>query len=196
MHAGMHMSLKGSSMGMLARLCGLGLMAAGIIAASAYAATSQETGTQENQQAQPKQNQAQQPKEAWATNCSAPARSQPLDCAMEQRAIASETGQAIAQVTIRVPQDTKKPVTMIQVPHGLFLPAGLSVDVDGDLSQNFPFQTCNANGCFVGFPIPDQMLKAMFNGNKFNVTFQNLAKKPVILPMSLAGFTGAYNRIK
>ncbi len=168
-------------------------MAAGILAASAYAATSQESG---EQPAQPKQNQPAQPRDAWATNCSSTARGQPQDCVMEQRAIASETGQALAQVTIRVPQDTKKPVTMVQIPLGMFLPAGLSVDVDGAISQTYPFQTCNANGCFAGFPIPDAMIKAMFNGNKLNVTFQNLNKKPVVLPMSLAGFTDAYNRIK
>jgi len=177
-------------MGQLARLFGMGLVAAGILATGALAAASQETTNPE----QPKQNAA--PREAWATNCSSPARGQAQDCAMEQRAVASETGQAIAQITIRVPQDTKKPVTMVQVPLGLFLPAGLSVDVDGDLSENFPFQTCNNNGCFVGFPIPDVMLKAMFNGGKLNLTFQNLNKKPVVLPMSLSGFTGAYNKIK
>lgn len=177
-------------MGRWVRACGLGLMAAGILAVSALAATSQESGTQ------PKQSQAAQPREAWATNCTSAARGQPQECVMEQRAIASETGQALALVTIRVPQDTKKPVSMIQIPLGMFLPAGLSVDVDGAVSQTYPFQTCNANGCFAGFPIPEAMIKAMFNGNKLNVTFQNLNKKPVVLPMSLAGFTDAYNRIK
>ena len=183
-------------MNRLARFFTVAGMAAGVLAASAYAATSQETGNQENQPAQQKQAQNTPPREAWATNCTSPARGQPQECAMEQRAIASETGQALALVTIRVPQDTKKPVTMIQVPLGMFLPAGLSVDVDGAVSQTYPFQTCNANGCFVGFPIPDAMIKAMFNGNKLNVSFQNLNKKPVVLPMSLAGFTDAYNRIK
>lgn len=175
-------------MARLTRIFGMCVVAAGALATGVYGAASQETGDQ------PKQDAA--PREAWATSCASPARGQAQDCAMEQRAIASETGQAIAQITIRVPQDTKKPVTMVQVPLGLFLPAGLSVDVDGDLSQNFPFQTCNNNGCFVGFPIPDAMLKAMFKGSKLNLTFQNLNKKPVVLPMSLTGFSGAYNRIK
>lgn len=183
-------------MSRLVRFLTVAGVAAGVLAASAYAATSQETGAQPEQPAQQKQAQNAPPREAWATNCTSPARGQPQDCVMEQRAIASETGQAIAQITIRVPQDTKKPVTMVQVPLGMFLPAGLSVDVDGTLSQIFPFQTCNNGGCFVGFPIPDAMLKAMFNGNKLNITFQNLNKKPVVLPMSLAGFTGAFNRIK
>ncbi len=183
-------------MSRLARFLTVAGMAAGVLAASAYAATSQETGNQENQPAQQKQTQNAPPREAWATNCTSPARGQPQDCVMEQRAIASETGQALALITIRVPQDTKKPVTMIQIPLGMFLPAGLSIDVDGNQSQTYPFQTCNANGCFVGFPVPDPTIQAMFNGNKLNITFQNLNKKPVVLPMSLAGFTGAYNRIK
>jgi invasion protein IalB len=99
-------------------------------------------------------------------------------------------------LTIRLPSETKKPVTMVQVPLGLFLPAGVTVDIDGDMARNYPLQTCNANGCFVGFPLSDDQLKRMLTGGRLNVTFQYLNKKPVILPMSLEGFTDAYNRIK
>jgi invasion protein IalB len=166
-----------------------GLALAGLIATGLLPAVAQET-------APPEPPEAPQPAGAWASNCSAPGRGLPLQCALEQRAVAKGTGRVIAVVSIRLPAETKKPVSLIQLPLGLFLPAGVQVDVDGDLSQNYPFQTCNAKGCFVGFPISDNQLKMMLNGNKLNITFQYLNKKHLVLPMSLAGFTEAYNRIK
>ncbi|WP_162918951.1 invasion associated locus B family protein [Taklimakanibacter deserti] len=165
-------------------------MMAAALAAGAFAAASQETTGQTNQAAPKKQ------PIPWSSTCSAAARNLPLECALEQRAFVRQSGQLIGMVTIRVPSDTKKPVAMIQAPLGLFLPAGITVDVDGDMAQNYPLQTCNANGCYAGFPITDQLLNRMFNGGKLNVIFQYLDKKPFTLPMSLVGFTEAYARIK
>ncbi len=174
----------------LVRLGSLCLMMAAALAAGAFAAASQETTGQTNQAAPKKQ------PIPWSSTCSAAARNLPLECALEQRAFVRQSGQLIGMVTIRVPSDTKKPVAMIQAPLGLFLPAGITVDVDGDMAQNYPLQTCNANGCYAGFPITDQLLNRMFNGGKLNVIFQYLDKKPFTLPMSLVGFTEAYARIK
>jgi invasion protein IalB len=185
-------------MGWQMRLGGLGMLMAGALAASAFAAASQETIGQGNQTNQPNQpNQAKQKQTIpWSSSCSSAGRGLPLECALEQRAFVQKTGQLIGMLTIRVPADTKKPVAMIQAPLGLFLPAGITVDIDGDMAQNYPLQTCNSNGCYAGFPITDQLLARMLNGGKFNVIFQYLDKKPFTLPMSLVGFTEAYGRIK
>jgi invasion protein IalB len=172
----------------LSRVFCLGMLLAGGLAAGAIAAASQDA-------TQPDQPKAQS-RAAWLSTCTAAARGQPLECAMEQRAIVKENRQLIGRITIRVPPDTKKPVSMVQVPLNLFLPAGVNIDVDGDQMQNYPFQTCSANGCFVGFPVSDTLLKQMLNGGKLNITFQYLNKKPMVLPMSLEGFTEAYNKIK
>jgi invasion protein IalB len=189
-------------MGWLTRGGAWALLVAGALATSALAAASQDTNAQTDQagQTDDQANQAAPGKQKqpipWLSNCSAPARNQPLECAVEQRAFVRQSGRLIGQITIRVPPDTKKPVAMIQAPLGLFLPAGITVDVDGDMAQNYPLQTCNNNGCYAGFPVSDQMLNRMSNGGKLNIIFQYLDKKPFTLPMSLAGFKEAYNRIK
>jgi invasion protein IalB len=182
-------------MGWLARLGGLGFLMAAALAAGAIAAASQETSDQAGQT-----NEAGPAKERqlvpWSSSCSAAARNLPLECAVEQRAFVRQSGKLIGMITVRIPADTKKPVAMIQAPLGLFLPAGITVDVDGDMAQNYPLQTCNINGCYAGFPITDQMLNRMFNGGKLNIIFQYLDKKPFTLPMSLTGFIQAYGRVK
>jgi invasion protein IalB len=182
-------------MGSGARLGGLGLLMAGALSASVFATAAQEATDQTKGTNQPAATKQKQPI-PWSSTCSAAARNLPLECALEQRAFVRESGQFIGLITIRVPSDTKKPVAMIQAPLGLFLPAGITVDVDGDMAQNYPLQTCNTNGCYAGFPITEQMLNRMLNGAKLNVIFQYLDKKPFTLPMSLTGFTEAYARIK
>lgn len=179
-------------MGFLSRLGSLGIVAMAMLAASAGAAAAQDA-TDQGAGAQPAKQKQPIP---WSSTCSSQGRGLPLECALEQRAFVRESGQLIGVVTIKVPGDTKKPVAMIQTPLGLFLPAGITVDIDGDMAQNYPVQTCNGNGCYVGFPISEQLLGRMQNGGKLNVIFQYLDKKPFTLPMSLVGFTEAYGRIK
>jgi len=183
-------------MGRFTRLGSLAIVLAGLLPAGVVVAAAQDATQDAQQPTDQKSSQPGRQRVPWVSTCTSNGRGQPLECAMEQRAVAKENGRVIGLVSIRVPSQTRKPVTMIQLPLNLFLPAGVNVDVDGDLTQNQALQTCNQQGCFVGFPLSDNMLKQMFNGGKFNVTFQYLDKKPFTLPMSLEGFTDAYNRIK
>lgn len=134
-------------------------------------------------------------RKAWSSNCSSAERQARPECAIAQRVVTT-SGQLVGSVTLRMPADSKEPVVMIQIPLGLFLPAGVTLDVDATDPQTFPLQTCNANGCYAGFPLSPGMLERMFKGEKLNVTFQYLDRKNVTLPMSLVGFTEAFGRIR
>jgi len=123
-------------------------------------------------------------------------RESALDCFVEQKLIVANTRQLLGAVTIRIPGDTKQPVLMIQTPVGLYLPAGVTVDVDGASGQKFELQTCDASGCYVGSPMPKELLDRMQKGQKLNVVFQNLKKQAITLPMDLAGFAAAYQKVR
>jgi len=133
---------------------------------------------------------------SWLSTCQGPGRAAELECQMEQRAVISGSGQLIGSITIRVPSQTRKPVLMIRGPLGLSLAGGVTVDVDDASPLALPLQTCDAGGCYAGAPVSDELLAAMFKGQKLNVTFQNLNKEPIKLPMSLAGFSATYGKIK
>lgn len=85
---------------------------------------------------------------------------------------------------------------MVQVPVGLFLPAGINLAVDDKDFDKLQLQTCDLNGCFAGSEVPEKMLDAMKDGKTLNVTFQNIAKKDIKVPMPLKGFKDAYSRIE
>jgi invasion protein IalB len=107
-----------------------------------------------------------------------------------------ETAQRLATVTVKVPSDTRKPVMMLQTPLGLYLPAGIAIDVDGKLEQKFEVQTCDANGCYAGAPISEELLAGMFRGQGLNLSIQNLGRQKITMTATLVGFTAAFQRVR
>jgi len=132
----------------------------------------------------------------WAPRCTSASREAPLECAMEQSAVLSKTGQLIVLVNIRVPSDTHTPVAIIQLPLGLNLPVGAKLQVDDGKTADLQIQTCENRGCYTNTPISPELLAAMKSGKQLKVSFQNLAKEVISIPMPLADFAAAYEKIK
>src|SRR3954470_9281727 len=82
------------------------------------------------------------PPPGWAARCTSANRSAPLECAIEQTAVLSKTGQLVVLVNIRVPSDTHAPVALVQLPLGLNLPGGAKLQVDDGKATDLLIQTC------------------------------------------------------
>jgi invasion protein IalB len=136
------------------------------------------------------------PQPGWAARCSSASRAAPLECAMEQTAVLSKTGQLIVLINIRVPSDTHAPVALVQLPLGLNLPGGAKLQVDEGKIIDAPIQTCEARGCYSSIPISPELLVALRSGKQLKVSFQNLGKETITIPMPLADYAAAYDRIK
>lgn len=132
----------------------------------------------------------------WTSRCASDGRTTVLDCAVEQSAVVTQTGQLLASVTVRVPADTRRPVLLVQLPVGLFLPAGITIQVDDGKTQQIPLQTCDLKGCYAGTPLADDTLAAMKSGKRFAISFQNMAKENIVIPFGLANFAEAYQHIQ
>lgn len=132
----------------------------------------------------------------WVARCTSLSRGTPLECAAEQTAVLTKTGQLIVLINIRVPGDTRSPVAIIQLPLGLNLPAGAKLQVDDGKTTDLQIQTCEQRGCYTNAPITPDMLAAMKTGKQLKVSFQNLAKEVIAIPMPLTDFAAAYEKIK
>ena len=132
----------------------------------------------------------------WVARCSSPSRDAPLECAVEQSAVLTKTGQVIVLLNIRVAGDNRQPIAIIQLPLGLNLPAGAKLQVDDGKVSDLQIQTCEQRGCYANSPIPADMLAAMKSGKQLKVSFQNMAKESITIPMPLADFAPAYDKIK
>jgi invasion protein IalB len=136
------------------------------------------------------------PPPGWSARCSSASRGAPLECLIEQTAVLTKTGQLIVLIDIRVPSDTHSPVAVVQLPLGLNLPAGAKLQVDDGKTADLQIQTCEQRGCYTNAPISPEMLAAMKTGKQLKVSFQNLAKETIAIPMPLTDFAAAYDKIK
>jgi invasion protein IalB len=132
----------------------------------------------------------------WAVRCSSASRDAPLECAIEQNAVLPRTGQLVIAVNIRVPADTHTPSALIQLPLGLNIPNGAKLQVDDGKTTDLQIQTCEARGCYAGTTIAPELLAALKSGKQLKVSFQNLNKETLTVPLPLADFAAAYDKIK
>jgi invasion protein IalB len=132
----------------------------------------------------------------WVARCSSASRGAPLECAIEQSAVLTKTGQLIVLVNVRVPAETRVPVALVQLPLGLNLPAGAKFQVDDGKTSDLQIQTCEARGCYANLQISPDVLATLKSGKQLKVSFQNMAKETITIPMPLADFGAAYEKIK
>ncbi|WP_213775013.1 invasion associated locus B family protein [Bradyrhizobium sp. dw_78] len=136
------------------------------------------------------------PQSGWAARCGSASRNAPLECAVEETAVFSKTGQVAVMVNIRVPSDTRVPVILAQLPLGISLPGGAAFQVDDGKTTDLQIQTCENRGCFASTQITPDVLTALRSGKQLKVSFQNLAKETIAIPMPLTDFAAAYDKIK
>jgi invasion protein IalB len=136
------------------------------------------------------------PAPGWIARCGSASRDAPLECAIEQNAVLPRTGQLVIAVNIRVPADTHTPSALIQLPLGLNIPNGAKLQVDDGKAADLQIQTCEARGCYAGTTITPDLLAAMKAGKQLKLSFQNLNKETLTVPLPLADFAAAYEKIK
>jgi invasion protein IalB len=139
---------------------------------------------------------AQPPPPAWVSRCTSITREAPLECAIEETAVLTKTGQLIVLVNIRVASDTHQPVALVQLPLGINLPAGAKLQVDDGKVVDLQVQTCENRGCYANTPVSPELLTALKSGKQLKVAFQNLGKEIITIPMPLTDFAAAYDKIK
>jgi invasion protein IalB len=132
----------------------------------------------------------------WVARCTSVSREAPPECAMEETAVLTKTGQLVILVNLRIASDTRTPVILVQLPLGLNLPAGIKLQVDEGKTIEMQIQTCENRGCYASMPVPSDLLAALKSGKQLKVSFQNLGKETIAIPMPLTDFPAAYDKIK
>jgi invasion protein IalB len=132
------------------------------------------------------------PEAAWAKLCNAdPASGKELCLTIQE--IRADTGQFIASATIRtIDGDTKKSL-ITAVPPGMLLQPGLRVQIDDGEQSEVKYGICFPNACYGELEINDEFIAKLKAGGKLTLTTLNQQAKAVNFPMTLAGFTKAYD---
>lgn len=133
---------------------------------------------------------------AWTVTCVSHARAVPMDCALEQRLFAKETGQLLSVTVVSVPGASRQPTLVLQLPTGLALQDGVSVTIDDGPARPVALQSCDGRGCFASLAIQPDLLEAMRAGKVMTVRAVSGAHETLAFPHMLTDFGAAYDAAK
>jgi invasion protein IalB len=133
------------------------------------------------------------PQIPWLVNCASVTGK--MACEVVQTLTIQKTGQLLLSISVRIPANSKTGAMMLHLPHGMFLPDGVSLSIDTNATQKQPIQTCDQKGCYVGLPIDGALLKSLESGKTLSIVFKSLEKKDITVPISLSGFKEAYQKL-
>jgi len=132
------------------------------------------------------------PEAPWAKLCNAdPASGKELCLTIQE--IRADTGQFIASATIRTIAGDPKKSLITAVPPGMLLQPGLRVQIDDGQQVEVKYGICFPNACYAELEVNDDFVAKLKAGGKLTITTLNQQAKPVNFPMTLAGFTKAYD---
>lgn len=157
-----------------------------------------EQGAPTEQSAQPEQNAEPEMEvkvyQDWEVRCETEAD----QCFMYQMVRnASDSPVAEIRIVDIEPRGEAVAGATVVTPLGTLLDAGVVLQIDEREARKYPFNWCTRAGCFARFGLTDAEIAAMKAGNvvKMRLLSVSAPDQPILLDVSLAGFTAAYNEM-
>ncbi|QPC88466.1 invasion associated locus B family protein [Mesorhizobium sp. NBSH29] len=135
------------------------------------------------------------PANAWIINCASGANTTNLECQMSQNLTEQKTGQRVLTVTLRKQPKEDGYTMLLALPHGLYIPAGASYQIDASDKKPAPVQTSDQNGAYAAVVLDAAGLKALKAGTTLNIGMESTARQPITIPVSLTGFSAAVDKL-
>lgn len=132
----------------------------------------------------------------WKIQCEAPQGSEQEICHAFQNLTMKEGGQRVLHIAVGYLPNKDHPVAIFTLPLGIALPPGVMLQVDEGAKNTFPVEVCTPDGCRAGLEIKPELMASLKAGSKAKVTFANLQRQGLTVPVSLKGFTAAVGSLK
>lgn len=114
-------------------------------------------------------------------------------CNVQYRIVAS-TGQMIGSVNLmQLSGKVNQKVIQITVPLGRLVPAGIQLQIDNSQPRKLDYKYCMPDACIAEAPLSDDLVNALKRGQQITATSVNFQNQPNPMPMTLAGFTAAFD---
>lgn len=108
-----------------------------------------------------------------------------------------KTAQRLIEMVIGYPPaEGGKAVGLAILPLGILVNEEIRGEIDGSKELDFKVRFCEAAGCIATFPLSEKDLNKLAKGNALKLHMTTAASQPVVIEMSLAGFSSAHNKIK
>jgi len=126
----------------------------------------------------------------WRIRCNKPTGA-PSECQMFQNVVVKESGEPVLRFVVGYMDGVKTPVGVFILPLGIYLPPGLTLQVDKGQTYEMTIEICAPKGCRVRFSFDDKLLATFKRGKKAEIIFYSGGRKAVRVPVSLNGFSAA-----
>jgi invasion protein IalB len=131
---------------------------------------------------------------AWAVTCSDQAQKK-FVCEMTQTLIDQKSNGQILLISIKNVATGEAKAMLIRFFHGVYLPAGVSVQVDTAPAAQVAFQKSDRFGVYAALPLTDRIVADMKKGKDLKFALQINQGEPLEVVARLTGFGPAYDRI-
>ena len=129
----------------------------------------------------------------WVTRCVSADNQQ--QCHIEQNIVAGKE-KKLRLMTVQIGYFEQRRIANFIAPLGVLLTPGVALEIDGfKFSNATPFNFCNTAGCSASAELDDKMISLMKKGKKLVATIIDPSGKTIAVPVSLSGFTPAFNNL-
>ena len=137
----------------------------------------------------------------WVLQCPKDKANSDVDCVLFYRVLLDNGYPLLvfqvtrSQSADNVDDENGQFVVVLDVPLGVFLPAGISISVDDVDFYDLGFERCDQNGCYAGTLLSPQMLSSFKKGMKARISFVDVASQKITATVSLSGFTSGVSAL-
>ena len=131
---------------------------------------------------------------AWALQCSDRAEGK-LACEMTQNVIEASTQRQIALISVKGATEGGSTAMLVRVFHGVYLPAGVAIRIDGGQPSPVAFQKSDQFGVYAALPLTPNLVAELKRGKELKIAVEINKGEPVTITALLNGFGGAYDRV-
>lgn len=131
----------------------------------------------------------------WTVVCEELPKSKAKICNIFQN-VTNDKGKVVMQVAIGYRPGSNDAQALVTLPLGVILPPGIEFKAGSAKVVRVPFGVCVKNGCIAITKLSKEMVKGMKSGTQGGVKFAAAKSKVIEVPVSLSGFTAAFNSLK
>ena len=132
----------------------------------------------------------------WRLRCERKNDNDPERCFIIQIARTENDKRDVLRIGVRYPEPDKPAMVFLTLPLGVYLPAGLLLQIDEGETLRIPVEICLPNGCHTRMALEGELLQNLKSGRQAKLAFRDSRQQQITVPVSLAGFTAAFAALK
>lgn len=132
---------------------------------------------------------------SWEFACKAIGKKKIRVCRLTQAITQTGTGKSLLLTSIRKTTGAKPFVMQFRLPHGLHIPAGVDVSIDGAKKGKLPVFTSDPRGTYTSMALDKKLVSALKKGKIMKVVMLTSRRQKISVAVALKGFTAGFDKL-